>query len=111
MEKLLKISLIISILGIFSLLLLSNSLSIKDETCSEITEKNLGELVHLEGTIEKGRSYNDFKILTLKDGECKIEVTCYCKESFSGRVEIIGRVEKYQDKLQIKADKINYALQ
>ncbi|MFH1308171.1 MAG: hypothetical protein ABIH72_04935 [archaeon] len=105
-KDLFMICIIISIIGIFILLIISNLQQPKLTYCSEITSIDIGQQVQIIGNISLEKSHNDFKIFILEQDSCKIEVTCFCKENISGEVEVTGTLEIYNDKIQIKAEKI-----
>jgi len=106
-ETLFKLSLAISIAGIFLLLLLSNILEPKLTKIKDITQKMLEEKVKIAGIITKVQDKETFKILSLKDDSSNIEVLCECKNiSTNQSIEVIGGIQEYNGNLQIQADKI-----
>jgi len=106
-ETLFKISLIISVAGIFLLLLLANFLEPKLISIQNITIKMLNEKVKIQGSVLNIEDKETFKILTIKDDSSSIEVLCECKNISSNQnMEIIGKVQEYEKTLQLQADKI-----
>ena len=107
-ENLLKISLIISVSGILLLLLLANILEPKLIDISEINSKMLNQKVKVSGFIFKIEDKETFQILSIADETEKIDVLCECKEELEKNQEIIviGKVQEYQQSLQIQAEKI-----
>ena len=103
-----KLSLIISIAGIFLLLFLSNILEPKIININEINEKMLNQKVKISGSIFRIESKEDFQIISIVDETGKIEVLCECDSNLqeNQNIEVIGRVQEYEKYLQIQADKI-----
>ena len=105
-NSLLKLSLSFSLIGVFLLLILS--LTIQPE---QITTKNINQskgYVKLQGKIISQRSYDEFSLLTLEDSYGKVQVSCFeCKNFVNKSVIIEGRIEEYQGRKQIQAEKIS----
>jgi aspartyl/asparaginyl-tRNA synthetase len=110
MKDLLKISLIISLIGIFLLLFLSSFLTISQIDIERINNKLLNEKVRVQGIIFNVRSYEDsnFQIISIKDETGKIDVTTDKITGLKNDDQIIvtGTVKEYNQYLQINADKI-----
>jgi preprotein translocase subunit YajC len=95
------ICLVISILGIFILLLIISNLQPKKiSNYSELAE---GDYVHVTGKIISLKNYQDFSLIKLDNN---ITITCNCKFRVNSTIKVIGKVELYQNNLQISADKI-----
>ena len=109
-KELLKISLIISLIGIFLLLFLTNFLNPKQINIDQINNKLLNKNIQVQGTIFNIRSYEDsnFQILSIKDETGKIDVTTNHILDLKNNNQIIvtGQVKEYKQYLQIQADKI-----
>lgn len=107
MERLLYFSLIISLTGILTLFVIS-PFQIREITTN--SNLSINEQVKISGKIISERiadKSSSFTILTLQDDKGKIEVTCNCQNSWLNRtVQVTGKVEEYDKKLQITADKI-----
>jgi len=91
----------ISILGIFLLLIISAS--IQPEKISGYSELKENKYVQVSGKIISIKNYEDFSILKL---DSNITLTCNCKFQANSTVTAQGKVEKYQNNLQVNADKI-----
>jgi len=96
------ICLIISILGIFILLLISSNL--RPKKVSNYSELAEGDYVQTTGKIISLRDYQDFSVIKLNNN---ITITCNCKFTINNTIEVTGKVENYQNSLQINADKIS----
>lgn len=104
MERLLlKLSLIISFLGILILLFLASQTP-KLIKISEIINSSIN--VKIQGKIIQEKAYDDFSILIVKDSNRSIEATCSCHGFLNKTVEIIGKLEEYEGRKQISIDKI-----
>ena len=109
MTKLLPICLALSLIGIFTLLLLSN---IKPKTISldEINNKLLGKQIKINAKITKIRSYeqSNFQIISVKDstGEIDIILNKILNLKNNQSINVIGKITEYNKTLQITANKI-----
>jgi len=106
----LKISLIISIIGVFLLLLISNILEPKLIEIKNINKNLLDKKVRIQGEIINIKSYNnsDFQIISVKDKTGKIDITIDKILNLKNNQTIIatGTITEYKQYLQIQADKI-----
>ena len=110
-ETLFKLSLAVSLAGIFLLLLLSNILEPKLININQINNKTLNKKVKIAGSIEKIQDKETFKILTLSDETGKIEVLCECQNlSVNQNIRVIGQIQEYNGNLQIQANKLSEIL-
>jgi len=111
MENLFKISLIISLTGIFILLILSNILEPKLISIEKINEELIDRKVKVQGEIFNIKTYkdSDFQVISIRDETGKIDVTTDKILNLTNNQDIIvtGSVQEYKQYLQIKADKIN----
>jgi RecJ-like exonuclease len=106
MERLTKICLVVSILGIIFLSLISNFFIPDLISISQINPDLLNQKVRVSGEIINLRTYDDFQILTLEDHSGKIDVTCNCNLSKDQDIEVLGKVSEYKENIQIEAEKI-----
>ena len=108
--NLFKISLAVSIFGIFLLLLLSNIIEPELVPISKISDSMLNKKVKIQGEIFKIQDKQSFKILSIEDNTGKIDVLCNCKNESqiknNQKIIVAGKVQAYRDYLQISADKI-----
>lgn len=105
-----KLFLIASLLGIFMLINLSWILTPKEISPCDINKTADNEKITIKGIVINERTLaEDFKLLILESGDCEIDVTCNCKTSFlHENVSITGKVQTYNNKKQISADRIEY---
>lgn len=101
MQKLLKISFVVSFLGIFLLLLLSTIQ--KPRQVNSYEDLKLRENVKTTGKIISINSFNDFSIVKLDNN---ITITCNCKLQENKTITLGGKVTEYENKLQIQAENI-----
>jgi cell division protein FtsI/penicillin-binding protein 2 len=108
--NLLQLSLIISLFGIFFLLLISNIFQAKQITISEINTNQLNKHVMTYGQVTSIRTFEDsnFQIITLKDssGEISITIDKIVNLENNQNITVIGKITEYQGELQIQANKI-----
>jgi len=96
---------LLAFLGIFILLLISKIIS--PETVSSKEIKDSSSYVKLSGKIVSEKSYDDFKIISLKDNYGTIQVSCFsCPKLINKSVIIEGKIEEYKNKRQLTAEKI-----
>ena len=109
MKSLLKISFAITLLGILLISFISN-LDPKQTKIQDITEDLIDKTIKTQGEIFNIRTYEEFgfQIISIKNFEGLIEVKVDKILNINENQEIIviGKVEKYEDSLQIHADKI-----
>lgn len=105
----LKLSLIISLIGIFLLLLLSNVLEPKLIDIKDINSGFLDKEVKVQGFIFDTRIYSsNFQVISIKDDTGKIDVTINrpIDKLKNKNITVIGTITEYEKDLQIQADKI-----
>jgi len=104
MNKLFVLCLIASIFGILSLFLIS--FQIKPKQIFSYSELKENDYVSVSGRIISSKYYqdSDFSIIKLKEN---ITLICNCKFQLNSTIKAEGKVEKYENKLQINAQKIN----
>lgn len=105
-----KSALFTAILGIALLLFLSQTLEPKVIKISEIDYNLLEQYAKVQGNVVSIKTYGDMAVLSLEDETGKISAVVYNLNenlSIGGKVEIIGKIKEYQNKLEIEASKIN----
>jgi hypothetical protein len=106
-NKLCKILLILTILGILILLLLSLFVKPKEISICNLRELKEEDYVYFSGKIISERNLTeDFTLLVLENSSCKIEITCNCHNFLNKNVSVIGIISYYENKTQINAEKI-----
>ena len=100
-QILLKLSLLISILGILILFLISNL--IQPEQISNYKELKINQLVKTQGKILDIKNYDEFSIIKLDNN---LIITCNCNLKKNQTIQVIGKVVEYKNQLQIQAEKI-----
>lgn len=100
-KSLLKISFLISVLGIFFLLLISNIIQPKPIT--NYSELKLNNYVKTSGKIISINQIEDFAIIKLSNN---ITLTCNCKLKANQTIQVTGKVTEYKNQLQIQADRL-----
>lgn len=107
-----KLFLLLSLIAVFSLLLLSQVIEPKILSISNITADNLDQLIKVEGKFTNQKNYDgkSFQVLILKDSTDNIQVTTNAKNqlelNYSQTYAVIGKVSEYNRTLQISANKI-----
>lgn len=102
MERLLlKISLIISILGILILFFISNNMQAKQ--VKNYNDLKLNDYIRTTSRIIYVNSYDEFSVIKLENN---ITVTCNCKFKVNETIEVYGRVIEYENILEVEANKI-----
>ena len=109
-QILLKISLIISIIGIIILLLLANIIQPTQIKIKNIDESLLNQKIEIKGQIQSIKTYKEsnFQIITINDSTGKIDISLDNPINITKNQTIIvtGRVTEYKSNLQVQADKI-----
>jgi len=106
-KVLFRLSLLIAILGIATLLILSNYLSYKKITTKEVKDQPLLSKVEIEGKIKKIISYRDYQSLILQDKTGEISVFVEKTKLQENQSLIVrGSIKEYKDKYEIIPDKI-----
>jgi len=111
--NLLKISMLISFLGIYLLLLISGISQPKLIKIDKINLNQLNKKIKIQGKIVQHKNYNNFQILTIQDDTGKIEALLNVPAKLISPIKtknktltITGRVSQYNLKLQIQVEKI-----
>jgi len=108
-KLLMKISFLISLLGIALMLLLIQILEPELIGIEKINNKMLEKSVKIQGIVSKIEDKQTFKILSVNDGTGNIDVLCKCnnkKIKENQKIIVKGKVQEYKEKLQSLADKI-----
>lgn len=112
MEKKQKSLLALTLAGILLLLFLSRIIEPKEIAISDITKDYLDKKVKISAKITDSLTFDDtdFKLLTMEDSSGKITVTLNTNIIFESDetkyYEVTGKVQTYQEELQINAEKI-----
>jgi len=114
METIKKYLIITSLLGVMILLFISSSIKPETSNIADINEKNLNELVKVQGTIVSIKEYNNqtFQVLIIKDETGTIEATANSKTGLKQEINLskeytlIGKVSKYNKTIQISINQL-----
>lgn len=107
MTSITKITLSISLLGIIFLLILTNTLPSENLEIREINLNHLNKKLTTEGKITRTNNFQDFQILTITKDSYSIDILLDKKTNLTNEnIIVTGRLEKYKDNLQIRAEKI-----
>ena len=115
-EKLLRIALVTSLIGIIGLVIFTPSIEVKKVNIKDITRAMIDEKVCIDGVItdiaESSSKTNYF--LTINDGESQLQLIIFEKqaaeiqsrnldiEDFKGRkVEVTGTITEYKSDLEL----------
>ena len=115
-EKLLRIALVTSLIGIIGLIIFTPSIEVKKVDIKDITRAMIDEKVCIDGVItdiaESSSKTNYF--LTINDGESQLQLIIFEKqaaeiqsrnldiEDFKGRkVEVTGTITEYKSDLEL----------
>lgn len=101
-----KIALAISLIGILIIFTIINLIEINLTPTNQISLKNIGQQIKTSGITSNLKTYeNNFTTFTLNN---EIEIICNCPNIKNNqKLEILGTVSKYENKLQIEANKIS----
>jgi len=106
----LKTTLSISLIGILLLLFLSEFLSPNIININDINNKLLNQKTQVQGQIFNIKTFEDsnFQIISIKDstGEIDIVLNNPLNITNNQNITVIGTINKYNQTLQIQADKI-----
>ena len=109
-KTLLKISIISSIIGIFILIIISESLVIKESSIKDVTKDKLDGRVKIIGEVTSVKETPGLNILNVKDNSGSIAVVVFKDEEIPFRtgliLEIQGLVVEYNGKMEIQAEEI-----
>jgi uncharacterized protein YdeI (BOF family) len=101
-------ALAISLIGILIILASINLIPPKQYQINELSQKDLNKKITLEGTTSNIKIHeNNFTIFNLNNQDNQIEITCNCPNIQNNqKIKVIGTLDKYQNTLQIQANKI-----
>jgi len=107
-RSLLKLSLITTIIGIYLIIILANTLEPNITKILDINEKMIDEWVKIEGNVTSQKSIGELTILTVYDGTAGIHAIMYKEiENFEGsEVVVLGKIIEYKGELEIQIEKI-----
>ena len=105
-NQILKISFIVAVIGLIALYFLSN-VEITDTTIEKINNEDIGNTIKINGRIAQVINKDTITILKIVQ-ENDVEVVAFddIKVKEGMQVEVIGRVDEYNDKSQIVAEEI-----
>lgn len=110
-STLLKISLVISLTGLLALYLISENIEIKEKNIEKITIENKDEFVKLNGIVSNLVNSEKVMILEITQPQ-EITVVLFKNKNSSininqgNEVEIFGKVDEYNGKMEIIADRV-----
>jgi len=108
MNKLTKISFVISLFGILILLLLSNIIQSPIISISEIGSQHINKQITIKADIINIKNYENFQVLILEDytGNISAIINSNKLKRINNTI-ITGKVQEYKDNLQININKIS----
>jgi len=107
-NTLLKISLICSLVGILILLVISRSLQVNEKVISELDETDIGSSIRLNGIVTDFQSRGSVILIEVAQLE-EMQVVVFNSNFTLNKgdaVEITGKIDEYEGKQQLIADKI-----
>jgi len=110
-QTLLKTALIVSLVGLSILYLFNDNIEIKEKNIEKITIDNKDEFVKLTGIVNRVVDTEKVTIMEITQPQ-QITVVLFKDENKTmpiqegNEVEIIGKVEEYEGKLEIIADRL-----
>ncbi len=110
-STLFKIALSFSLVGIFIILIMAETLEIRLYEISSITEKNLDEKVKIQGSVISLRDTPGLTILDINDDTGIMKVVLFKEDdqitiNKYDDLELTGKVIKYKNYLEIEAETI-----
>lgn len=105
----LKIAIFTSLIGILILLFIVETTEIPLSKISGITNDKIGQQVKIQGFISSIKSISSSTILTISDTTSNIKVSFFSQNVglYKGDyIEVIGKVQEYQNNLEILASEI-----
>jgi|TARA_B100001964_G_scaffold143525_1_gene158195 DNA/RNA endonuclease YhcR with UshA esterase domain len=110
-QTLLKIALITALLGLLIVYLISDNIEIKEKNIEKITIENIDEFVKLTGIVNNIVDTEKVTIMEITQPQ-EITVVLFKNENKTmpiqqgNEVEIFGKVDEYEGKLEIIADRL-----
>jgi DNA/RNA endonuclease YhcR with UshA esterase domain len=108
-NKLLKISLVFSLLGILVILYISETVSPPLTKIVDITKEKIDEKVKIQGVLISIINTKTISILNIEDHTGKINVILFENKTNlqkNQKVEVLGTITEYKDHIEIIADQI-----
>ena len=106
-STLLKISFMFAILGLLSMLYLSDKLEPKIIQISSINEGLLENNIKIQGAVISAKTLKSIQLLEVQDISGKIQIVMFDitpKIKKGSYIEVQGKVSKYKNNMQINAD-------
>jgi len=110
-KTLLKTALIVSLLGLSIIFFISDNIEIKEKNIEKITIENIDDFVKLSGIVSKVIDTEKVTIMEITQPQ-QITVVLFKDENKTmpiregNEVEVIGKVDEYEGKLEIIADRL-----
>lgn len=105
-----KACLTISLLGIISLFVLSELITLPTREISQITKKDLDKQVKVIGKVTNTKDLPGIFLFTLEDKKSQIKIILFKEGKINIQknsiLEIQGKVTEYKGELEIEAEKI-----
>ena len=105
-----KITLVLSIIGILLLFFISDKIKPKEYSLSELSKEVLEKEIKVKGEITKITEKPELTIMYIKDStEKEIKVISFGKLNLKKglNIEVIGKLKSYKNELEIEAKEIN----
>ena len=108
-KKLFTIAITIALIGILSLLFISERLEPTSLKINEITKEHINKQIKVNGTVESIKETPGLYIITIKDESDKIPVVIFKQDeelniTKDQKIEVMGKVEEYNGMLEVIAD-------
>ena len=110
-KTLLKTALIVSLLGLLTIYLISDNMPINEKNIEKITIENIDDFVKLRGIVNKVIDTEKVTIMEITQPQ-QMTVVLFKNENKTmqiqqgNEVEIFGKVDEYEGKLEIIADRL-----
>jgi len=107
--KLLHISFAIAILGILTILIITNILQPKLTAIDQLSTKQLNKQVKIQGIITNIKTHPNFQTITIQDSTKSIQAILNPPSkniAKNQKIIITGTLQQYKNKLQIQINKI-----
>lgn len=109
-SKLFKISLAISLIGIFIILIIADRIDLSESNIANLTDYELGSKVKIKASVTKVIDTEKVLILNVKDDTGETTVIAYKEENITVKagdiIEVKGSLTEYEGTLEIEADLI-----
>lgn len=109
-KTLLKLSLIVSLIGLLILIIILENIEIKEYHIKDLTKKDLEKEVKIKGTITRVTETPGLYIFNLKDKTGEIAGVIFKEEPLNittnQKVEVLGKIKEYKDKLEIEVEQL-----